>query len=245
MIFNRVMRQQTVKQDYRQKAFKGMGYGEWCGSIHWGIHLTIESGYPLPGSTTSGFRGVQRQHAPAILPDENETSRAEVIILDGMWDFSTKDPNVMKLDEWVYKTRDWHAMDEEGITGTPGQVNSYTAIFEVIELPEGEVRLVLDHLKQWKPSHVGFLSRKRSLEIYINNKKVETLKQSCWQEKQFLEAKAGELLVKNTSKITIHTISHLNPMHSLVEPAYLVGNFMLRMEKISKNSGKISGIPVV
>ncbi|OGO80948.1 MAG: hypothetical protein A2Y21_05675 [Clostridiales bacterium GWC2_40_7] len=179
--------------------------------------------------------------APDPGTSANKASKEEVTVLDGSWNFLTKELNVLKLDEWVYKIRNWHAMEKEGVTGTPGQVNSYTAIFEVEEIPDGEIRLVLDDLKQWIPSHVGFLCRKRSLEIYLNDKKVEAFKPSCWQEKQYLEAKINEMIRKGKNKISIHTISLLNPMHSLVEPVYLLGDFVLLGGKIFRNNGKISG----
>lgn len=166
---------------------------------------------------------------------------SNVISLDGLWSFHIKGPNVLKLEEWVYKTRDWDAMDKEEVTGAPGQVNSYTTIFEVAKIPDGEIRLVLDDLKQWIPSHVGFLSRKRSLEVYVNDMKAEALKPSFWQEKQFLDVRIDGLLCKGTNRITIHAISLLNPMHSLVEPVYLLGDFMLCDGRIFVNTGKISG----
>lgn len=171
----------------------------------------------------------------------SNASVVDRIKIEGHWNFSTKEPNVLKLDEWVYKTRDRHAMDMEEVNGTPGQVNSYTAFFEVTEIPEGEMRLVLDDIKQWIPSHVGFLARKRSLEIYVNDKKVDTLKPSNWQERQYLEAGINELIIKGTNRLTIHTISLLNPMHALVEPVYILGNFMLMDGKICRNTGKIDG----
>jgi hypothetical protein len=238
MLFNRLMQPQKIELRFNRVGF----LNEW----------NLEDGSVAGTGACSTRTAVDFAEAQmrvfeicecSIVPDApaQKVSITELTIPDNEWTFSIKEPNVLKLDEWTYRTRDWHAMDTEGISGTPGQVNSYTTTFEVENIPEGEIRLILDDLKQWIPSHVGFLTRKRSLEIYINDTKAEALRPSRWQEKQYREVDITGMLVKGKNKVTIHTISLLNPMHSLVEPVYLLGNFMLRDGRISMNTGKIIG----
>lgn len=238
MIFNRLMQAQNTKVKFTRMGF----LKEWdpeSGSV---VRIGACGDWMEFGFAEAQLRVFEVcESGKAPCTSDDKAFVADVTVLDGKWDFSTKEPNVLKLDEWVYKARDWHAMDNEGVTGTPGQVNSYTAIFEVEEIPGGEIRLILDDLKRWIPSYIGFLCRKRSLEIYVNDRKVETFKPSSWQEKQYLEAKIDGIIRKGENKIAIHTISLLNPMHSLVEPVYLLGDFVLLGGKIFRNTGKICG----
>jgi alpha-L-rhamnosidase len=134
--------------------------------------------------------------------------------------------NVAILDRWTYVTRDLEAGRQEGII-IPGQVNTYETTFTV-EGVIGRVRFIFDDLEQWVPSHVGFLARKRSTEVYLNGHRLPALKPSTWQDSHYLEADVTGLTVPGENRLRICTISLLNPMHGLTEPVYLLGEFALR-----------------
>lgn len=240
LIFNRLMESQRVRIRFSQ-----------TGALHeWNIEdgsITIlgenksEIELELSAAQMRILELWGGEHSACKPSYELPLSPSAIIPLNGLWEFKTREPNVLKLNEWIYKTRDWEAMEQERIAGVPGQVNSYTAVFEADEIPEGEIIIVLDDLKQWIPSHVGFLTRTRSLEVYLNGSKVETFKQSAWQEKHYQQAHVEGLLKAGVNRLTIHTISLLNPMHSLVEPVYIIGNFAVKAGRLCRSSEKING----
>ncbi len=84
---------------------------------------------------------------------------------------------------------------------------------------------MLDDTEQWLPAHVGFLSGIRSLEVYVNGRQAPPLSPSEWQDPNYAWTDITNLLVGGENSIEIHTISILEPMHGLREPAYLVGDF--------------------
>lgn len=141
------------------------------------------------------------------------------------WQFSTREPNVLILDCWQSRLRDQAAARLEH-QGSVGQTNTYATQFTVFDLPRA-AWLVFDNLKQWIPPHMGFLGRFRSLEIYLNNRRLPALAASNWQDPYYLEAEVTDLLVVGTNLLEIRTISGLEPMHCLTDPVYLIGEFTL------------------
>ena len=141
------------------------------------------------------------------------------------WDFEAQGGNVMILDKWEVTLRDIPVSNRLRV---PEKVNSYRTKFLVQGKP-GKVRLVLDDIEQWIPSHVGFLSGIRSLEIFVNGQQAPPLSQSEWQDPDYLWVDITALLREGDNEIEIDTISLLNPMHGLREPVYLVGDFALRV----------------
>jgi len=143
--------------------------------------------------------------------------------LDPRWRFSAGDENVFILDKWRFTARDTEAGTKHGI-GIPGQVNTYRAEFDTETKPRS-LKLVLDDVEQNIPSHVGFLSRRRNMEVYVNGKQAAPLQPSTWQDKYFLEVDISDLVVNGHNVIEIVTLSLLEPFQHLNEPAYLVGSF--------------------
>ena len=154
-----------------------------------------------------------------------EPTILEHLELATQWDFEAQGGNVMILDKWEVTLRDIPVSNRLRV---PEKVNSYRTKFLVQGKP-GKVRLVLDDIEQWIPSHVGFLSGIRSLEIFVNGQQAPPLSQSEWQDPDYLWVDITALLREGDNEIEIDTISLLNPMHGLREPVYLVGDFALRV----------------
>ncbi len=147
--------------------------------------------------------------------------------------------NVAIFDRFTYVARDLEAGAREGVV-VPGQVNTYETAFRV-EGPIGAAKLVFDDLEQWIPSHVGFLGRKRSTEVYLNGKRLPALSPTQWQDSHYLEVEVTGLLAQGENRLQVCTISLLNPMHGLTEPVYLVGDFAVRDGVIAALPASIEG----
>ncbi|MEN6404797.1 MAG: glycosyl hydrolase [Armatimonadia bacterium] len=162
---------------------------------------------------------------PGAPPDEIlELPAPEImerIDLKTEWEFEAQGGNVMILDQWTFTARDPKA---HGGVRIPGQINTYRTKLMVTGKP-GAVRLVLDDIEQWIPSHVGFLSGIRSLEVYVNGRQAPPLSPSGWQDPDYAWVEITQLLREGENELQIETISLLNPMHGLREPVYLVGEF--------------------
>lgn len=158
---------------------------------------------------------------PEEIADLPEPSVLDHIDLSPTWQFDAEGGNVMILDRWEFTARDLEAGRAERV---PEKVNSYRTSF-IVEGTPGQVHLVLDDAEQWLPAHVGFLSGIRSLEIYVNGRQAPPLSPSEWQDPDYAWTDITNLLVGGENSIEIHTISILQPMHGLREPAYLVGDF--------------------
>lgn len=167
-----------------------------------------------------------------------EPSIMERVDLNLQWDFEARGGNVMILDKWRFAARDIAAGNRLHV---PEKVNSYRTSFTVRGRP-GRVHLVLDDLKQWIPSHVGFLSGIRSLEVLVNGQPAPPLDSSKWQDPDYLWVDITPLLRDGENEIEIDTVSLLNPMHGIREPVYLVGEFVLRGGVMFPPERKINGL---
>lgn len=147
----------------------------------------------------------------------------ESLPLSETWEFAAPDGNVAILDRWEFTARDLPASNKLHV---PEKVNTYRSVFTVGARLD-DVRLVLDDVEQWIPSHVGFLSGIRSLEVYVNGQPVPPLETSQWQDPDYLWVQLAPFLIEGDNLVEIATISLLNPMHGLREPVYLVGDFSL------------------
>ncbi|MEI6502058.1 MAG: hypothetical protein WCP21_13655, partial [Armatimonadota bacterium] len=166
-----------------------------------------------------------------------EPTILEHIELNTQWDFEAQGGNVMILDRWEVTLRDIPVSNRLHV---PEKINTYRAKFTVSGKP-GKVRLVLDDVEQWIPSHVGFLSGLRSLEIFVNGQQAPTLSRCEWQDPDYLWTDITYLLREGENEIEIDTISLLNPMHSLREPVYLVGEFTLKQGVMASPERKVRG----
>ncbi|MBC7288533.1 MAG: hypothetical protein H5T86_10925, partial [Armatimonadetes bacterium] len=107
------------------------------------------------------------------------------IELAPQWDFHALGPNVLILDKFTFTARDRELGAQLGVV-IPGQVNSYTTTFEVEGRPKN-VRLILDALVPDLPSHVGFLTGRRNLEILLNGRLLPAPSLSDWTDPFYLE----------------------------------------------------------
>lgn len=159
--------------------------------------------------------------------------------LDPHWEFDVGDENVHILDRWEYCARDMQAQAQHGV-GCPGQVNRYTATFDVVTKPKS-LLLVLDGVDQRIPSHVGFLSGRRNLEIYVNGKQAPPLEPATWQDKYFKQVDITDLVQAGPNEVCIDTISLLEPFEHLGEPAYLVGDFAVTPQGLAVPTRQVHG----
>jgi hypothetical protein len=176
-------------------------------------------------------------------PMEEIAELAEPTILEHVelapsWDFEAQGGNVMILDRWEVCLRDIPVSNRMHV---PEKINTYRTKFSVSGKP-GKVRLVLDDIEQWIPSHVGFLGGIRSLEIFVNGQQAPALTQSEWQDSDYMWVDISPLLREGENSVEIDTISLLNPMHGLREPVYLVGEFTVKQGAISTPERKIKGL---
>jgi len=178
-----------------------------------------------------------------ILPDGivaiPEPEVAHEVLLDPHWDFSVGDENVLILDRWKYVARDVAAQQQHHV-GCPGQVNSYSTTFKVSAQCD-TLKLVLDDVDQNIPSHVGFLSRTRNVEIYVNGKQAPPLQPATWQDVYFQETDIADLVQIGRNEIEMHMISLLEPFQHLDEPAYLVGSFAVSDGALGTEPGTVHG----
>lgn len=156
-----------------------------------------------------------------VAPPEPEL--VDEIRLAPQWDLSVGDENVLILDRWDYTARDIEAQQKHHV-GCPGQANTYKTAFEITSLPH-TAKLVLDDVEQNIPSHVGFLSRTRNMEVFVNGKPAPPLEPSTWQDRYFAQTDIRDLLQVGTNTLEVHVISLLEPFQHLNEPVYLVGGF--------------------
>lgn len=146
------------------------------------------------------------------------------IDLGRTWRFAAPDGNVAILDRWQLTAHDLAAGEKFGLHDTPGRVNSYVTGFEV-EGQLGHVELVLDELAQWLPAHVGFLSGRRNLEVYVNGKQAPPLHPSEWQDRYFAATDISELIRPGHNELQIFMLCLLEPLQAISYPLYLVGEF--------------------
>ncbi len=171
---------------------------------------------------------------PAIMPMER------CLALPAEWSFTTREPNVLPLDRWECSLRDRAASASER-QGVAGQVNVYMSRFVARRRP-ASLRLVLDNLKQWVPPHMGFLSHFRSLEVYINGRQLPPLVPSDWQDPHYLMQEIADAVAVGINTVEIRAISSLEPMHGLLDPAYLVGDFGLADGEMVEPAAAVTGL---
>ncbi len=163
----------------------------------------------------------------------------EEIGLEPHWEFSVGDENVLILDRWEFTARD-RAAGERARVVVPGQVNTYRTSFEVVSLPE-VLNLVLDDVAQTIPSHVGFLGRRRSVEIYVNGRQVPPLQPATWQDHYFTQVDIAPDLIAGTNTVELAMTSLLEPFPQLDFPAYLVGRFAVLDNALVAPLGRVHG----
>jgi hypothetical protein len=176
---------------------------------------------------------------PEGLVPPPETEVVDKIKLAPHWDFQLVGDNVHILDRWTFCARDKQAGARHRV-GCPGQANTYRTTFEVEAKPR-RLKLVLDDVRQDIPSHVGFLSRRRNLEIYVNGQQAGPLRPSTWQDPYFWEVDITDLVAEGTNTLEIHTISLLEPFQHLNEPAYLVGDFSVLENRLVEPLRQVHG----
>ncbi|MEC0195822.1 glycosyl hydrolase [Paenibacillus taichungensis] len=201
---------------------------------------------------------VRPEHVPDPLHTEDSTHpkpqeptnhkvqhTTDVLVLGDPWQFQTVEPNVLVLDQWKVTLNDRQSRMNATM---PGQVNTYRTTFVVteewIELVKSQrdavylnepgneqiftIELILDDIEQKIPSHIGFLQRRRNVEIFINGIRMEALQPSLWQDTHYAGVDITEHLVKGENELEVLTVSLLEPMPAISFPAYLVGSFAIQ-----------------
>ncbi len=170
---------------------------------------------------------------------EYRVSRVRTIELSPEWSFEPEDANALILDCWEVTMNDRQARMPVRM---PGQVNAFRKTIQVrdewIEAQAGidrgqtepgerkrGVYLVLDDLKQEIQSHIGFLSRRRSVEIFVNGERLPALEPAQWQDRFYQWAEISALLRGGDNTIEILIFSLLEPMPNFAFPAFLTGDF--------------------
>jgi len=171
------------------------------------------------------------------------TVEAEIlgdIDLGRTWKFAAPGGNVAILDRWQLTAHDLTAGEKFGLHDTPGRVNTYLTGFEV-EGKLGHVELVFDELAQWLPAHVGFLSGKRNLEVYVNGQQAPPLHPSDWQDRYFTATDISDLIRPGHNEVQICMLCLLEPLQAISYPLYLVGEFANSNGLLTPAPREISG----
>ncbi|MCX7598320.1 MAG: glycosyl hydrolase [Armatimonadetes bacterium] len=180
------------------------------------VNLTLEGG-------EARVLVIDEQAEPSgkALPVEGRV--VNVIELGELWDFESLSPNVLVLDDFQFTPRDVQLGEKLG-TNLPGQANSYTTHFVVQGRLEG-LRLVLDDMVPELPSHVGFLSGRRNIEVLLNGELLPAPILSSWVDPYFLEIPLDEHLRVGENTLQIALISLLEEIPRFFGPAYIIGRF--------------------
>lgn len=173
-----------------------------------------------------------------------EREAGAVILLDNLWRFQTLEPNVLLLDQWQVTLNDRQSRMNATM---PGQVNTYRTTFtmtqELIERlqspssrglpdqsnnnPSPKIEFILDDVEQKIPSHIGFLQRRRNLEIFVNGVRQNALQPSTWQDQHYASVDITLHLLAGENELEILTVSLLEPMPAISFPAFLIGPFVI------------------
>lgn len=192
--------------------------------------------------------GQMRIVAPKLVEDQSRATAIQTgtdILhtseLSPEWDFELEDPNVLILDRWEVTLNDRQARI---MASMPGQVNTFRKTIKVeesliealskkstdtVEINNRQkgVYLVLDDLQQEIQSHIGFLSRRRNVEIFVNGERLPALEPAHWQDRFYSWVDISSYLQGGDNVIEILTFSLLEPMPNFSYPAFLVGEFAL------------------
>jgi hypothetical protein len=162
------------------------------------------------------------------------------IDLGSSWRFSTRGPNAAILDRWQFIAHDRTAGSKLTLRDTPGRVNTYFTTFEV-DGQLGPIKLVLDDMRQYLPSHVGFLSGRRNVEIYVNGNLAPPLEPAEWQDSYYTATEIGDLIQPGGNELQVCVVSLLEPFEALSWPAYLVGDFTTVGSRLSAPVREMEG----
>ncbi|RPK31384.1 glycosyl hydrolase [Paenibacillus xylanexedens] len=197
---------------------------------------------------SSSFPQERTDHAEyteqACQGDKSFSANLVEVILDEQWGFRTAGPNVLLLDQWHVTLNDRHSRMNATM---PGQVNTYRTTFGITpklierlqsrcgsdrsgkagEESWGRMELLLDDVDQNIPSHIGFLQRRRNLEIFVNGVRQEALRRSSWQDGDYDSVDLTPHLLAGENELEILTVSLLEPMPAISFPAFLIGPFAI------------------
>ncbi|OOC61488.1 glycosyl hydrolase [Paenibacillus ihbetae] len=184
--------------------------------------------------------------------------------LGDSWLFRSHGPNVLLLDRWQVTLND----RESRMNATmPGQVNTYRTIFTVsAELidwlreargpnaqpsqtmldsarspTQPSIELILDDVEQRIPSHIGFLQRRRNIEIFVNGARQESLRPSRWQDPYYSAVDITPHLTEGENVLEVLTVSLLEPMPAVSYPAFLIGPFAAHGQRLTVQPELLSG----
>lgn len=186
---------------------------------------------------------LDREARPEMVPSEGVGAPEVVTTIDlgSTWRFETRGGNVAILDRWQFIAHDRTAGGKLQLQDTPGRVNTYFTTFEV-EGQLGPVKLVLDDIRQYLPSHVGFLSGRRNIEIYVNGSEAPPIEPAQWQDPCFMATEIGDLLQPGSNELQVCVVSLVEPFEALSWPAYLVGDFTSVGSKLGPPAREMDGL---
>ncbi|MFD0717185.1 beta-galactosidase [Paenibacillus sp. GCM10027626] len=197
--------------------------------------FSLESGEMRIFCRVSATAGKTEKGQKTIYADKSAEIVAE---LDpAQFFFHPAEPNVLLLDRWEVILNDRQSRMK---TIMPGQTNTYRTRFmvepgwlkAVQEDPSAYVRLILDEMAQYIPAHIGFLTRRRNLELYLNGVRLDALQPSAWQDPFYRQVELKQALIPGENELELLTFSLLEPMQGLHYPAYLTGNFGIEGQTI-------------
>ncbi|PAD75247.1 glycosyl hydrolase [Paenibacillus campinasensis] len=181
--------------------------------------------------------------------------RSKEIQLEPLWHYEADQPNVLLLDRWQVTLNDRQSKMNATM---PGQVNTYHTTFhmtkELIEWLNARseapgrspsrhrgVELVLDDVHQNVPSHIGFLQRRRNLEIFVNGVRQPALGPSSWQDPYYHSVEITSSLQPGLNELEILTVSLLEPMQEISFPAFLIGPFAVHGTALTVEPRQVAG----
>ncbi len=192
----------------------------------------------LDGSQARAFV-VDTKAEPQQHITHSPSRRVAAIDLSDTWRFEPRDPNVYVVDSLRFVARDLELGARLGVT-VPGQVNSYSATFTIQGRIE-DLRLVLDDLVPDLPSHVGFLSGRRNVEILLNGRRLPAPRLSSWMDPYYLEVSLDEYVQPGENLLQVACVSLLEEMPRIFEPIYILGPFEVRESVLRPRRSQMGG----
>ncbi len=191
------------------------------------------------GGSEARLLVLDTESEPAVHPLPVSGRDVGAIDLSDVWRFEPQGPNVLVLDRFEFVARDTGLAAKIGPHGL-GQLNSYTTTFVAQGKFEG-LRLILDDLAPDLPSHVGFLSGMRNLEILLNGELLPAPTLASWMDPYLLEIPIDDRVHTGENVLQICMISLLEEMPRIFEPIYLIGDFQVQDRTIRPARGSMAG----
>ncbi|OPA73379.1 beta-galactosidase [Paenibacillus selenitireducens] len=207
------------------------------------------------GNTTTHISHDQRPDSSLEKKTAGQMQVVSEHVLEGAWEFRADSPNVLLLDQWQVTLNDRQSKMNATM---PGQTNTYRTTFtmtqELLEYlqaqartaalgaaHQGRIELVLDDVEQHIPSHIGFLQRRRNIEIFVNGTRQEALSPANWQDKFYQSVDITPSLQVGENELEILMVSLLEAMPALSFPAFIIGPFAVNGRTLWREPEQVTG----